>query len=164
MSPRVISFDLWGALITYGDREAEAAWRIREFASILPQFGHRVPQDVVRDAVLSVRRETLEHRRSTGRRPPYATKSPRARRSAWTVRCPHPSLWWVRVCPANGTEPMTVQSALGHRYWAAEGPGAFRDGHRNAARCVWPVGTFGYPRLLHMKGSITRPYRPMIAW
>ncbi|MBV9022660.1 MAG: HAD family hydrolase [Streptomycetaceae bacterium] len=70
MGSRVVSFDLWGTLITYGDREAEAAWRIREFGMILPQFGYQVPEEILREAVLGVRRRTLEHQRSTGRQAP----------------------------------------------------------------------------------------------
>lgn len=67
---RAVSFDLWGTLITYGDRDAEAAWRIREFATILSQFGHQVPEDTVHGAVLSARRRALDYQRRTGRRTP----------------------------------------------------------------------------------------------
>jgi FMN phosphatase YigB (HAD superfamily) len=67
---RAVSFDLWGTLITYGDRDAEAAWRIREFATLLRQFGHQVREETVREAVLSARRQALEHQRRTGRQAP----------------------------------------------------------------------------------------------
>lgn len=66
----VVSVDLWGTLITYGDREAEAAWRIREFESVLTEFGHDLPDDQVRAAILAVRADTRQRQRTTGEQPP----------------------------------------------------------------------------------------------
>lgn len=67
---RVVSVDLWGTLITYGDREAEAAWRIREFETVLAEFGHDVPDGRVHGAVLAVRADTRHRQRATGEQPP----------------------------------------------------------------------------------------------
>ncbi|MGH3769317.1 MAG: HAD family hydrolase [Pseudonocardiaceae bacterium] len=66
----VISVDLWGTLLTYGDREAESEWRLREFATVLRHFDHPVPAPTVREAVLSVRQETLHRQRTSGEQPP----------------------------------------------------------------------------------------------
>lgn len=66
----VISVDLWGTLLTYGDREAETQWRLREFATVLQDFGHHVPAQTVRDAVLGVRHETLQRQRTSGEQLP----------------------------------------------------------------------------------------------
>ncbi|WP_410646410.1 HAD family hydrolase [Amycolatopsis sp. cmx-4-54] len=66
----VVSVDLWGTLITYGDRDAEAAWRIREFETVLTEFGHDLPADQVREAILAVRADTQQRQRETGEQPP----------------------------------------------------------------------------------------------
>jgi len=66
----VVSVDLWGTLITYGDRDAEAAWRIREFEIVLAEFGHALPTDRVRQAILTVRADTRQRQRATGEQPP----------------------------------------------------------------------------------------------
>jgi putative hydrolase of the HAD superfamily len=66
----VVSVDLWGTLITYGDREAEAAWRIREFETVLTEFGHDLPDGKVREAILAVRADTQRRQRTTGEQPP----------------------------------------------------------------------------------------------
>jgi FMN phosphatase YigB (HAD superfamily) len=66
----VVSVDLWGTLVTYGDREAEAAWRIREFETVLTEFGHDLPDGQVREAILTVRAETQQRQRMTGEQPP----------------------------------------------------------------------------------------------
>ena len=66
----VISVDLWGTLLTYGDREAETEWRLREFATVLREFGHPIPTQRVREAVVGVRHDTLQRQRNTGEQPP----------------------------------------------------------------------------------------------
>ncbi len=66
----VISIDLWGTLITYGDREAETEWRLSEFTTVLRDFGHTAPAETVREAVLGVRHETQQRQRTTGEQPP----------------------------------------------------------------------------------------------
>jgi FMN phosphatase YigB (HAD superfamily) len=62
----VVSVDLWGTLITYGDRDAEARWRLREFATVLAEFGHDLPNDQVCKAVMGVRNHTQQRQRATG--------------------------------------------------------------------------------------------------
>ncbi|MGH3897480.1 MAG: HAD family hydrolase [Pseudonocardiaceae bacterium] len=66
----VVSVDLWGTLLTYGDREAETEWRLREFATVLQEFGHLIPAQLVREAVVGVRHDTLQRQRTTGKQPP----------------------------------------------------------------------------------------------
>ena len=66
----VISVDLWGTVLTYGDREAETRWRLREFATVLRHFGHLVSARTVREAVLGVRQEMLQRQRTSGEQPP----------------------------------------------------------------------------------------------
>lgn len=66
----VVSVDLWGTLITYGDRDAEAEWRLREFGGVLAEFGHRLHPSTVRGAVLAVRDSTRARQRATGEQPP----------------------------------------------------------------------------------------------
>lgn len=65
----LISIDLWGTLITYGDRDAEAAWRLREFATVLDEFGHQVPDGTLREVVTAARALTLQRQRMTGEQP-----------------------------------------------------------------------------------------------
>lgn len=65
-----ISVDLWGTLITYGDRTAEAEWRLAEFGRVLGQFSHPRDPEVVRDAVLGVRGDTRARQRAGGEQPP----------------------------------------------------------------------------------------------
>lgn len=66
----VVSVDLWGTLITYGDRDAEARWRIREFETVLAEFGHHLLAGRVREAILTVRADTQQRQRATGEQPP----------------------------------------------------------------------------------------------
>lgn len=66
----VVSVDLWGTLLTYGDREAEAQWRVREFVTVLREFGHPIPAEVVREAVLGLRQEMLQRQRASGEQLP----------------------------------------------------------------------------------------------
>lgn len=66
----VVSVDLWGTLITYGDRDAEAVWRIREFGTVLAEFGHHLPAAQVQEAILTVRADTRRRQRATGEQPP----------------------------------------------------------------------------------------------
>lgn len=66
----VVSVDLWGTLITDGDREAATRWRIREFVTVLGEFGHDLPVAQVRDTVLAVRKDTEQRQRATGEQPP----------------------------------------------------------------------------------------------
>lgn len=91
----VVSVDLWGTLITYGDRDAEAAWRIREFETVLAEFGHDLPADQVREAILAVRADTQQLQRTTGEQPPLRGSCARAptsspARTARSGRCDRP--------------------------------------------------------------------------
>jgi putative hydrolase of the HAD superfamily len=62
----VVSFDLWGTLLTYGDRDAEVAWRLREFELVISEFGYSVVSERLRAAVQGVRAESLEQQRHMG--------------------------------------------------------------------------------------------------
>lgn len=66
----VISVDLWGTLLTYGDREAETQWRVREFTTVLREFGHLIPSHTVREAVLGRRDDMLQRQRTSGEQLP----------------------------------------------------------------------------------------------
>lgn len=66
----VVSVDLWGTLLTYGDREAETQWRVREFTTVLHEFGHLIPDHTVREAVLGLREEMLQRQRTSGEQLP----------------------------------------------------------------------------------------------
>ncbi len=68
--PVVVSVDLWGTLISHGDREAEAAWRVREFHLALSAFGHSLPAEHVDSTVRTVRVELLDEQRQHGRQIP----------------------------------------------------------------------------------------------
>lgn len=66
----VVSFDLWGTLIAYGDRAAEAEWRLREFGLVISEFGYTVAPERLRPAVEGIRAETLELQRHHGMQMP----------------------------------------------------------------------------------------------
>ncbi|TMC12675.1 MAG: HAD family hydrolase [Chloroflexi bacterium] len=66
MNVHVVSFDLWGTLITHGDRRAEAAWRVAEFSRVLAEFGHRFTPDEVLRVVTEVREQTSTDQRRDG--------------------------------------------------------------------------------------------------
>ncbi|WP_329431207.1 HAD family hydrolase (plasmid) [Streptosporangium sp. NBC_01495] len=66
----VLSVDLWGTLITYGDRDAEARWRIREFHTAITDFGYVRTPEQVEVSVRQARAETLDHQRTTGQQLP----------------------------------------------------------------------------------------------
>ncbi|WP_195905344.1 HAD family hydrolase [Parafrankia elaeagni] len=70
MSVTVVSVDLWGTLISYGDRDAEAAWRVREFHLALTAFGHTLPAEHLDTTVRAVRAELLDEQRQHGRQIP----------------------------------------------------------------------------------------------
>jgi putative hydrolase of the HAD superfamily len=70
VSVAVVSVDLWGTLISYGDRDAEAAWRVREFHLALTAFGHALPAEQLDTTVRAVRAELLDEQRQHGRQIP----------------------------------------------------------------------------------------------
>lgn len=65
----VVSFDLWGTLITEGDRAAEAAWRVDEFTRVLQEFGHTRGRAQIEAAISRERNTALQHQRETGSQP-----------------------------------------------------------------------------------------------
>jgi putative hydrolase of the HAD superfamily len=65
----VVSLDLWGTLITEGDRAAEAAWRVDEFTRVLEEFGHPLGSTEIQAAISDERTSALQHQRETGSQP-----------------------------------------------------------------------------------------------
>lgn len=65
----VVSLDLWGTLITEGDRAAEAAWRVDEFTRVLEEFGHPRGRAQIEAAISHERNTSLQHQRETGSQP-----------------------------------------------------------------------------------------------
>lgn len=65
----VVSLDLWGTLITEGDRAAEAAWRVDEFTRVLLEFGHPRGRAQIQAAISRERHAALQHQRETGSQP-----------------------------------------------------------------------------------------------
>ncbi|GAA3742344.1 HAD family hydrolase [Plantactinospora mayteni] len=63
---RVVSLDLWGTLIDMGDRDAARAWRLREFALVLEEFGHPVDAGALQEATDDAHREHLRRQRHHG--------------------------------------------------------------------------------------------------
>jgi putative hydrolase of the HAD superfamily len=76
-----VSFDLWGTLISYGDRAAEAAWRTAEFIRVLSAFRQQRHPDEVRLAITEVRQQTLKSQQRDG-----AQVSPRDQAAAMAAR------------------------------------------------------------------------------
>lgn len=66
MTPWVLSVDLWGTLITYGDRDAEAAWRAEEFHRVLTGAGHGIGPDRLDRTLRAARAQLLAQQRVTG--------------------------------------------------------------------------------------------------
>lgn len=65
----VVSVDLWGTLLGFGDRDAEQRWRLREFGTVLAEFGHLVEHDTMTAAVLGVRALSRRAQRTSGAQP-----------------------------------------------------------------------------------------------
>lgn len=63
---QVVSLDLWGTLIGMGDRDAARAWRLREFALVLHDFGHPVDTDRLAEVADTQHREYLRRQRNHG--------------------------------------------------------------------------------------------------
>jgi putative hydrolase of the HAD superfamily len=70
MTVSVVSFDLWGTLLSYGDRDAEAAWRLREFQLVLSECGYALDPLDLKAAVIGTRQELFERQRSHGEQLP----------------------------------------------------------------------------------------------
>lgn len=69
LSGWTISFDLWGTLITHGDRQAAAAWRITEFGRVLDAYGHHPAPEVLSQIVGRTRDEAAHQQQTTGAQP-----------------------------------------------------------------------------------------------
>lgn len=69
LSGWTISVDLWGTLITHGDRQAASAWRITEFGRVLDAYGHHPAPDMLSEIVGRAREETAHLQRTTGAQP-----------------------------------------------------------------------------------------------
>lgn len=65
----VISLDLWGTLLTFGDRAAAMDWRISEFAQVLHSFGHAPADRVLRRTVTEADAEATQSQRAHGTQP-----------------------------------------------------------------------------------------------
>jgi FMN phosphatase YigB (HAD superfamily) len=65
----VISLDLWGTLLTHGDRAAAMDWRIAEFGRVLASFGHVLPDELLRRAVTSADAGAARAQRAHGTQP-----------------------------------------------------------------------------------------------
>ncbi len=65
----VISLDLWGTLITHGDRAAAMDWRITEFSRVLDAFRHTLPARRIRDIVVSTDTAAAQAQRTHGTQP-----------------------------------------------------------------------------------------------
>jgi putative hydrolase of the HAD superfamily len=65
----VISLDLWGTLLTHGDRAAAMDWRITEFGRVLRSLGHALPDTLLRDTVIGADAEAARSQRAHGTQP-----------------------------------------------------------------------------------------------
>jgi FMN phosphatase YigB (HAD superfamily) len=65
----VISLDLWGTLITHGDRSAAMDWRITEFSRVLDAFGQALPAHRIRSVVISADTAAAQAQRTHGTQP-----------------------------------------------------------------------------------------------
>lgn len=65
----VISLDLWGTLLTHGDRAAGMNWRITEFGRVLRSFGHIVPDELLRRTISSADADAARAQRAHGTQP-----------------------------------------------------------------------------------------------
>jgi putative hydrolase of the HAD superfamily len=65
----VASLDLWGTLITHGDRDAAMDWRITEFGRVLDAFGHALPVARIREVVTSIDAAAARAQRAHGTQP-----------------------------------------------------------------------------------------------
>ena len=65
----VISLDLWGTLLTHGDRAAAMDWRITEFGRVLRSFGHALPDQLLRETVTGADADAARAQRAHGIQP-----------------------------------------------------------------------------------------------
>lgn len=64
-----VSLDLWGTLITHGDRMAAAAWRLTEFGRVLDAYGHHPAPHTLSEIVGRTRDEAAHQQRTAGAQP-----------------------------------------------------------------------------------------------
>ena len=64
-----VSLDLWGTLITHGDRKAADAWRITEFDRVLHAYGHHPAPEQLSEIVGRTRAEAAHQQRTAGAQP-----------------------------------------------------------------------------------------------
>ncbi|MFF8916910.1 HAD family hydrolase [Streptomyces sp. NPDC015032] len=64
-----VSLDLWGTLITHGDRKAADAWRITEFGRVLHAYGHHPAPEKLSEVVGRTRAEAAYQQRTAGAQP-----------------------------------------------------------------------------------------------
>lgn len=69
LSGWTVSVDLWGTLITHGDRQAASAWRITEFGRVLDAYGHHPTPEVLGEIVGRTREEAAHRQRTAGAQP-----------------------------------------------------------------------------------------------
>lgn len=64
-----ISLDLWGTLITHGDRQAASAWRITEFGRVLDAYGHHPSPEHLGKTMERARASAAHQQRTSGAQP-----------------------------------------------------------------------------------------------
>ncbi|MFG2210457.1 HAD family hydrolase [Streptomyces sp. NPDC048638] len=69
LSGWTVSLDLWGTLITHGDRQAASAWRITEFGRVLDAYGHHLAPEELSKTVRRTREEAAHQQRTTVAQP-----------------------------------------------------------------------------------------------
>ncbi|MGA5442388.1 HAD family hydrolase [Streptomyces griseoincarnatus] len=69
LSGWTVSLDLWGTLITHGDRKAADAWRITEFGRVLDAYGHHPAPEKLSGIVGRTRQQAAHQQRTTGAQP-----------------------------------------------------------------------------------------------
>ncbi|MGW4200927.1 HAD family hydrolase [Streptomyces sp. NPDC004726] len=69
LSGWTVSLDLWGTLITHGDRQAASAWRITEFGRVLEAYGHQPTPEHLSEIVGRTRDAAAHQQRTTGAQP-----------------------------------------------------------------------------------------------
>ncbi|MFI6287638.1 HAD family hydrolase [Streptomyces sp. NPDC051018] len=69
LSGWTVSLDLWGTLLTNGDRKAAAGWRLTEFGRVLDVYGHHPAPEKLSEIVGRTRKEAAHQQRTTGAQP-----------------------------------------------------------------------------------------------
>lgn len=69
LSGWTVSLDLWGTLITGGDRQAAADWRLTEFRRVLDAYGYHPSPEKLSEIVGRTREEAAHQQRTAGAQP-----------------------------------------------------------------------------------------------